>query len=115
MGLEEAGRYSAINEELRREFGKVDCLGALHRGYLSHAHDPRVFPLSSFLLDDPGIGRAVEDRVMITVHEEQEWACVKRLYPGRHYVLIDDKLSILATVAPAWPAARARLLLWPRR
>jgi FMN phosphatase YigB (HAD superfamily) len=49
-----------------------------------------------------GIRRAVEDRVLICVHKEQELADVERFYPADHYVLIDDKLRILTAVKRAW-------------
>jgi len=49
-----------------------------------------------------GLWKAFEDRVLIYIHKEQELAYVERLYPARHYVLIDDKLRILAAVKKAW-------------
>ena len=49
-----------------------------------------------------GLWRAVEDRVLIYIHKEQELDDVERLYPARHYVLIDDKLRILAAVKKIW-------------
>jgi FMN phosphatase YigB (HAD superfamily) len=49
-----------------------------------------------------GIRRAVEDRVLICVHKEQELADVEHFYPADHYVLIDDKLRILTAVKRAW-------------
>jgi FMN phosphatase YigB (HAD superfamily) len=49
-----------------------------------------------------GLWKAFEDRVLIYIHKEQELEYVERLYPARHYVLIDDKLRILATVKRAW-------------
>jgi len=45
-----------------------------------------------------GLWRAVDDRVLIYIHKENELAYVERLYPADHYVLIDDKLRILAAV-----------------
>ena len=49
-----------------------------------------------------GLWRAVEDRVLIYIHKEQELDDVERLYPAKHYVLIDDKLRILAAVKEIW-------------
>jgi FMN phosphatase YigB (HAD superfamily) len=49
-----------------------------------------------------GLWRAVDDRVLIYVHKENELAYVERLYPADHYVLIDDKLHILTAVKKAW-------------
>jgi hypothetical protein len=51
-----------------------------------------------------GLWRAVEDRVLIYIHKEEELADVERFYPARHYVLIDDKLRILAAVKSIWGA-----------
>lgn len=52
-GPEAADHYWAIFEELRHELGYVDYLGALQRYRLEHLHDPRLFLLSSYLLDYP--------------------------------------------------------------
>jgi hypothetical protein len=40
--------------------------------------------------------------VLIYIHKESELEYVERLYPADHYVLIDDKLRILATVKEIW-------------
>jgi hypothetical protein len=141
-GPEAGERYWAIFEELRRELGYADYLGALQRYRLERVHDPRLFLVSSYLLDYPfaerlyacalevlacfgrlgltvvlsdgdvvfqprkiersGIRRAVEDRVLIQIHKEQELECVERFYPADHYVLIDDKLRILTAVKRIW-------------
>ncbi len=49
-----------------------------------------------------GLWRAFDSRVLIYVHKEQELADVERHYPADHYVLIDDKLRILAAVQKIW-------------
>ena len=49
-----------------------------------------------------GLWRAVDGRVLIYIHKERELAYVERLYPADHYVLIDDKLRILAAVKNIW-------------
>ena len=49
-----------------------------------------------------GLWRAVDDRVLIYIHKENELKHVERLYPADHYVLIDDKLHILAAVKKIW-------------
>jgi FMN phosphatase YigB (HAD superfamily) len=49
-----------------------------------------------------GLWRAVDDRVLIYIHKECELEYVERLYPADHYVLIDDKLRILAAVKKIW-------------
>jgi FMN phosphatase YigB (HAD superfamily) len=49
-----------------------------------------------------GIFEAVEGHVLIYIHKERELQDVERRYPARHYVLVDDKLRILASVKKAW-------------
>jgi hypothetical protein len=49
-----------------------------------------------------GIWKEFEGRVLIYIHKEEELDDVERLFPARHYVLIDDKLRILATVKKIW-------------
>jgi FMN phosphatase YigB (HAD superfamily) len=49
-----------------------------------------------------GLWKAVDDRVLIYIHKERELDDVERLYPAKHYVLIDDKLRILAAVKKIW-------------
>jgi FMN phosphatase YigB (HAD superfamily) len=45
---------------------------------------------------------AVEGRVLIYVHKEQMLDAVARVYPARQYVMVDDKLRILAAVKQHW-------------
>ncbi len=49
-----------------------------------------------------GLWAAVEGRVLIYVHKEQMLDAVARLYPARHYVMIDDKKRILAAMKSVW-------------
>jgi len=49
-----------------------------------------------------GIFEAVDKNVLIYIHKEQELEDVERRYPADHYVLIDDKLRILAAVKQVW-------------
>ncbi len=49
-----------------------------------------------------GIWNEFEGHVLIYVHKEEELDDVERLYPARHYVLIDDKLRILTTAKKIW-------------
>jgi FMN phosphatase YigB (HAD superfamily) len=51
-----------------------------------------------------GLWQAVDDRVLIYIHKERELEYVERLYPANHYVLVDDKLHILAAVKKIWGA-----------
>jgi len=49
-----------------------------------------------------GLWRAFDNRVLIYIHKEEELDDVERFYPAQHYVLIDDKLRILAAVKKIW-------------
>jgi hypothetical protein len=49
-----------------------------------------------------GLFEAVEGRVLIYIHKEQELEDVERRYPASHYVLVDDKVRILAAVKKTW-------------
>jgi hypothetical protein len=49
-----------------------------------------------------GIHAAVEGNVLLYVHKEEELGEVERRYPAEHYVLVDDKLRILAAVKESW-------------
>jgi hypothetical protein len=45
---------------------------------------------------------AVDGQVLTYIHKEQALADVKRRFPARHDVLIDDKPRILAAVKQRW-------------
>lgn len=49
-----------------------------------------------------GLWDAVEGNVLIYIHKEHELDDVARRYPADHYVLVDDKLRILAAVKEIW-------------
>jgi FMN phosphatase YigB (HAD superfamily) len=49
-----------------------------------------------------GLWEAVQGRVLIYIHKEQMLEVVARLYPARHYVMVDDKLRILAAIKRHW-------------
>jgi FMN phosphatase YigB (HAD superfamily) len=53
-------------------------------------------------IDRSGIAECVEGKVLIYVHKEQELEDVETRFPADHYVLIDDKLRILAAVKKIW-------------
>jgi FMN phosphatase YigB (HAD superfamily) len=60
-----------------------------------------------------GLWDAVEGRVLIYIHKEEMLADVERRYPARRYVMVDDKLHILAAMKAIW---RGRLTtVFPRQ
>jgi len=51
-----------------------------------------------------GLWRVFEGHVLIYVHKEKALDDVARRYPAKHYVVIDDKLWILAAIKQVWGA-----------
>lgn len=49
-----------------------------------------------------GLWEAVEGRVLVYIHKEQMPADIERRYPANHYIMIDDKLRILAAMKKIW-------------
>jgi hypothetical protein len=49
-----------------------------------------------------GVFDAVDGRILIYIHKEQELDDVERRFPAEHYVLVDDKVRILAAVKQQW-------------
>jgi FMN phosphatase YigB (HAD superfamily) len=49
-----------------------------------------------------GIRDAVEGRVLIYIHKEEMLDDVRRHYPARRYVMVDDKLRILSAMKKIW-------------
>ena len=49
-----------------------------------------------------GLWDAVDGRVLIYIHKEQMLDAVAQRYPARHYVMVDDKLRILAAMKDTW-------------
>jgi FMN phosphatase YigB (HAD superfamily) len=53
-------------------------------------------------IERSGIFDAAEGRILIYIHKERAIEDIGRLYPAKHYVLIDDKLRILSAFKQAW-------------
>jgi FMN phosphatase YigB (HAD superfamily) len=53
-------------------------------------------------IERSGLGNAVEGRILVYIQKERELDDVAARYPADHYVLMDDKLRILADVKAAW-------------
>jgi FMN phosphatase YigB (HAD superfamily) len=49
-----------------------------------------------------GLADAVDGRVLIYIHKEEALDDVERRYPAERYILVDDKLHILAAVKQFW-------------
>jgi FMN phosphatase YigB (HAD superfamily) len=60
-----------------------------------------------------GLWNAVEGRVLIYIHKERMLDDVERRYPAHRYVMVDDKLRVLAAMKKTW---RGRLTtVFPRQ
>jgi FMN phosphatase YigB (HAD superfamily) len=55
-----------------------------------------------YKVERSGLWAAVEGEVLIYVHKEHMLDDVERRYPARHYVMVDDKLRILAAMKSTW-------------
>ena len=53
-------------------------------------------------LQRSGLWDAVNGRALVYVHKEKVLDAVQRHYPARHYVMVDDKLRILAAMKAIW-------------
>jgi phosphoglycolate phosphatase-like HAD superfamily hydrolase len=142
LGKDRSDRYWAIFEDLRKELGYADYLGALQRYRHEFPYDSHCLALSTYLVNYPfanrlypnsldvidrfkqhgpvviltdgdvvfqprkversGLFEAVDRRILIYIHKEQELADVERRYPAKHYVLVDDKIRILTAVKKVW-------------
>jgi len=60
-----------------------------------------------------GLSDAVEGRVLIYIHKEQELDDVEHRYPAEHYVMVDDKLRILTAIKKVW--GRRVTTVFPRQ
>ena len=55
-------------------------------------------------VDRSGLFESVNGRVMIYLHKEQEIDDVAKRCPAEHYVLVEDKLRLLAAIKKVWGA-----------
>jgi len=55
-------------------------------------------------IESSGLGRAVEGRVLVYAHKEKQLSDVHARLRCDHYVMIDDKLRILAAIKAEWQA-----------
>ena len=64
-------------------------------------------------VDRSGLFEAVDGNVLIYVHKERELDDVEKRFPAERYVLVDDKLRILAAVKDVW--GRRVTTVFPRQ
>jgi FMN phosphatase YigB (HAD superfamily) len=53
-------------------------------------------------IDRSGLDGAVQGNVLIYVHKERELDDVVKRFPADHFVMVDDKLSILTAIKKIW-------------
>ena len=74
-------RYIAIFEELRKEVGYADYLGALERYRLEHLHDPRLLRVANWLVEYPFANR-LYPHVFEVIQRVKRWGQVVILSDG---------------------------------
>ena len=118
--------YLGALQRYRREYPHDLGLLAVSRFLINYPFANRLFPNSldviervkrwgaAVLLTDgdvvfqprkverSGLYEAVDGHALVYVHKERELADVQARYPAAHYVLVDDKLRILAAVKRLW-------------
>ncbi len=55
-------------------------------------------------IDRSGLWAAVDGRVLVYIHKEQMLDDVEHRFPAEHYVVMDDKLRLLAAIKQLWRA-----------
>jgi len=53
-------------------------------------------------IERSGLWKAVDGRVLIYIHKEEMLDVVAAAYPAHHYVMVDDKVRILAMMKASW-------------
>ncbi len=53
-------------------------------------------------IERSGLFEAVSGNILIYIHKEQELADVERRYPADKFVMVDDKIRILASIKKSW-------------
>jgi FMN phosphatase YigB (HAD superfamily) len=93
--------------------GSFDVLEHIHRWGLTVILSDGDVVFQPRKVQRSGIWEAVEGRVLIYIHKEQMLDDVERHYPARHYVMVDDKLRILAAMKKVW--GERLTTVWPRQ
>ena len=118
--------YLGALQEYRNEFPRDPHLLYLSHYLIDYAFANRLYPESLDVIDRlkqwgsvvilsdgdvvfqprkierSGLWAAVEGKVLIYVHKEQQLHDVASRFPARHYALVDDKLRILSAVKDEW-------------
>ena len=106
FSLEACERYWSILEELRRELGYADFLGALQRYRLEHQHEPRLLRMSSFLIDYPFADRLFPQALEVITHLQLMGAAV--IFSDGDAVFQPRKVER----SGLWAAVKERVLIY---
>ena len=93
--------------------GSLDAIDRLH------ARGPTVILTDGDVVFQPrkiecsGLWEAVEEQVLIYIHKEQMLDQVEERFPAEHYVMVDDKVRILAAMKAHW--AQRLTTVFPRQ
>lgn len=120
--LEESGAGSVAVAQIRRLLDSLDFKCYLYPGALATIHYLNSLGTTVILSDgdsvfqprkirDSGLEAAVRGRVLIYIHKELEIPQIFARYPADHYVLIDDKPRILATLQRCCPTEFTTVLV----
>jgi FMN phosphatase YigB (HAD superfamily) len=123
IGEGSAMRYWEIFEQLRKELGYADYLGALQRYRIENPRDPKVLAVSRFMIDYPfanrlfpgsldavayaqGLGRAVilSDGDVVFQPRKIERSGLHEIFEGRILIYVHKELE-LDDVEEKYPAA----------
>lgn len=93
--------YPFANRLYPESLAAVEYAQQLGRAVLLSDGDVVFQPLK---VDRSGLGEAFAGRVLIYIHKELELDDVEAKYPAKHYVMVDDKVRILAAIKQNWGA-----------
>src|SRR5512142_221158 len=82
--------------------GALDAIRHLRTGGLTVILSDGDVVFQPRKIQRSGLWAAVDGRVLIYIHKEQMLDAVAERYPARHYVMVDDKLRILAAMKAIW-------------
>jgi FMN phosphatase YigB (HAD superfamily) len=82
--------------------GALDTIRRLRAGGLTVILSDGDVVFQPRKIERSGLWEAVEGRVLIYIHKEEMLGAVAERYPARRYVMIDDKLRILAAMKNLW-------------
>ena len=93
--------YPFANRLFPESLDAVEYAQRLGRAVILSDGDVVFQPLK---VDRSGLYEIFEGQVLIYIHKEQELDDVEARYPEAHYVMVDDKVRILAAIKKYWGA-----------